>query len=204
MGLSGDMRETRDTAGLTLGDMHDAFETFYQFQHKQGLLFQEDWDTLAAYLNEHWLPNIKIPFETFDRWLTNWILKTLQPLVDWIKRLIHGTTASMASVPGGGLTPGGNSVIGPRVSGPSVRDGISATLPSGYPAGRVPSVSPDRGLRSTRPALTVDLRGASFGAGLTEGQMRAWIAPVLDDALQRWETGLMRETADLATRGALR
>jgi hypothetical protein len=91
-GLSGDMRETRDTAGLTLGDMHDAFETFYQFQHKQGLLFQEDWDTLAAYLNEHWLPKIKIPFETFDRWLTNWILKTLQPLVDWIKRLIHGTT----------------------------------------------------------------------------------------------------------------
>jgi hypothetical protein len=107
----------------------------------------------------------------------------------------------MASVPGGGLTPGGNSVIGPRVSGPSVRDGISATLPSGYPAGRVPSVSPDRGLRSTRPALTVDLRGASFGAGLTEGQMRAWIAPLLEDALSRWEHGLVRGLTDAKRSG---
>lgn len=204
LGLTADMRETRDVTGITLDDMHDAFETFYQFQHKQGILFQQDWDTLAAYLNEHWLPKIKIPFETFDRWLTTWVQTVLEPLIARILKALFVGKSAIASVPGGGLTPGGNAVIGPTVSGPSVRDGISATLPSGYPAGRVPSVSPDRGLRSTRPALTVDLRGASFGAGLTEGQVRGWIAPVLDDALRRWESGLLRETTDLATRGALR
>lgn len=204
MGLTADMRETRDVTGITLDDMHDAFEKFYQFQHKQGLLFQEDWDTLAAYLNEQWLPKIKIPFETFDRWLTTWVQTVLEPLIARILKALFVGKSAIASVPGGGLTPGGNAVIGPQVSGPSVRDGISATLPSGYRAGRVPSVSPDRGGRSTRPALTVDLRGASFGAGLTEGQVRGWIAPVLDDALRRWESGLLRETTDLATRGALR
>jgi hypothetical protein len=184
-----------------------------------------DWGGMRTTLTSWWEHSIKPILTTIWDWLSTNIPKALGTLkrvwdliwagltlqvkatIDVLNKMI----ALLNKIPGvhigaipGGTTPGGQSVIGQAVSGAGLRDALPVTLPSGYRAGRSPSVSPDRGGRTTRPALTVDLRGASFGAGLTEGQVRGWIAPVLDDALRRWESGLLRETTDLATRGALR
>lgn len=183
-----------------------------------------DWGGMRTTLTDWWTKTVEPILKTIWDWLTTTIPKALHALravwdviwaaltlqlkatIDMLNKMI----GLLNKIPGvniglipGGTTPGGQSVIGRAVSGASLRDGVSATLPSGFATGGTSSITPDRG-RSSRPALTVDLRGSTFGAGLTEGQVRGWIAPVLDDALSRWESGLMRETTDLATRGALR
>jgi hypothetical protein len=82
--------------------------------------------------------------------------------------------------------------------------GVPLYLPSGFSAPPSSSVAPRRTGGRDRPAVSLDFRGASFGAGLDEPQLRGWITPLLEDALERFETGMMRDTSDLATRGALR
>jgi hypothetical protein len=187
--------------------------------------WNKDWGGMRTTLTSWWEHGIKPILTTIWDWLSTNIPKALRTLkgvwdVIWLGLTLQVTAtidvlnkmiALLNKIPGvhigaipGGTTPGGQSVIGQAVSGAGLRDALPVTLPSGYRAGRSPSVSQQGPGRTSRPALTVDLRGASFGAGLTEGQVRGWIAPVLDDALRRWESGLLRETTDLATRGALR
>lgn len=69
-------------------------------------------------------------------------------------------------------------------------------LHGGYAPGGAP-VSYER-------SLTLDLRGATFGPGLSETQLRGWLQPVLTDAIVAFEQKLSREADDLSTRGSLR
>jgi hypothetical protein len=120
--------------------------------------------------------------------------------------LLLGMVGGNVRVPGGIVgsgTPGGQSVIGPQAAGMTAR-GVPLYLPSGFSAPPSSSVAPRRAGGRDRPAVSLDFRGASFGAGLDEPQLRGWITPILQDALERFETGMMRDTSDLATRGALR
>lgn len=225
VGLTGDMRESRDTSGKTWAETRDAMLSAVA-EMQTGIDFYvarlDAWrvwflktfgpdidgafrstqktamDVLTVQLPKFWATAIG---DAKEAWFEiNSVLMNLRDAWLRLKAAIFGGSKGGGTIIGSG-TPGGQSVIGAQVQGFTARGGPLA-LPSGFAAPPSSSVAPSRA--PSRPALTVDLRGSTFGAGLTEPQVRGWIAPLVDDALERWETGIRRQIGDLDTRGALR
>jgi hypothetical protein len=160
------------------------------------------WDVLSTNIPKA-LNTLKGVWDNIWGFLTrslNGFIKSFNALITLMNKI---PGVNLGLIGGGGIvgSVGGQSVIGAQVAGVSAR-GVPLYLPSGFARSSGGSIAPRRG--GERPAVTLDMRGATFGGGLTEPQLRGWIGPVVEDALRRFETGMMRDTSDLATRGALR
>lgn len=55
---------------------------------------------------------------------------------------------------------------------------------------------------SSSRSITLDLRGSTFGAGLTEQQVRTWMEPIVDEAFDQYEKTLMGDIEGARTRGS--
>jgi hypothetical protein len=198
------LRDLRDTHKVTYGDMKEIIGGFIEWSHREADKAQKQWDGWKNWFMTNWAPGIDTAFRNAGNSITTFIKNTVWWAVEELKKLFAwlNKDVNAVSIVGSG-TPGGQSVIGAQATGMTAR-GVPLYLPSGFSAPPSSSVAPRRAGGRDRPAVSLDFRGASFGAGLDEPQLRGWITPILQDALERFETGMMRDTSDLATRGALR